>query len=76
MEYKAIKFDKTLILADQFYPSTQRCSHCDHVKTDDNKIELDDNKKHGTKHNEYICYSCGFVTDRDQNAVLNLLALT
>ena len=54
---------------------TQRCSHCGHVKTDDDKIGLDGNKKHGTKHNEYICYSCGFVADRDQNAVLNLLAL-
>ena len=55
--------------------STQRCSHCGHVKTDDDKIGLDGNKKHGTKHNEYICYSCGFVADRDRNAVLNLLAL-
>ena len=75
MEYKAIKFNKTLILADQFYPSTQRCSRCGHVKTGDDKIGLNGNKKHGTKHNEYICYSCGFVSDRDQNAVLNLLAL-
>ena len=75
MEYKAIKFDKTLILADPFYPSTQRCSNCGHIKTGDDKIGLDGNKKHGTKHNEYICYSCGFVADRDQNAVLNLLAL-
>ena len=75
MEYKAIKFNKTLILADQYYPSTQRCSNCGHVKTGDEKIGLDGNKKHGTKHNEYVCYSCGFVADRDQNAVLNLLAL-
>ena len=75
MEYKAIKFDKILILADQYYPSTQRCSNCGHVKTGDEKIGLDGNKKHGTKHNEYVCYSCGFVADRDQNAVLNLLAL-
>ena len=75
MEYKAIKFDKKLVVADQFYPSTQRCSSCGHVKTGDDKIGLDGNKKHGTKHNEYICYSCGFVADRDQNAVLNLLAL-
>lgn len=75
MEYKAIKFNKTLILADQYYPSTQRCSHCGHVKTGDDKIGLDGNKKHGTKHNEYICYSCGVVADRDQNAVANLLAL-
>lgn len=75
MEYKAIKFNKELIVADQFYPSTQRCSSCGHVKTGDDKIGLAGNKKHGTKHNEYICYSCGFVADRDQNAVLNLLSL-
>ena len=75
MEYKSIKFDKKLVVADQFYPSTQRCSNCGHVKTGDDKIGLDGNKKHRTKHNEYICYSCGFVADRDQNAVLNLLAL-
>ena len=75
MEYKAIKFDKELVVADQFYPSTQRCSNCGHVKTGDDKIGLAGNKKHGTKHNEYICYSCGFVADRDRNAVLNLLSL-
>ena len=75
MEYKAIKFNKKLIVANQQYPSTQRCSSCGHVKTGDDKIGLAGNKKHGTKHNEYICYSCGFVADRDQNAVLNLLAL-
>ena len=75
MEYKAIKFNKELVVADQFYPSTQRCSSCGHVKTGDDKIGLDGNRKHRTKHNEYICYSCGFVADRDQNAVLNLLAL-
>ena len=76
IKYKAIKFNKTLISADPFYPSTQRCSNCGHIKTDDDKIGLNGNKKHRTKHNEYICYSCGFIADRDQNAVLNLLALT
>ena len=75
MEYKADKFGKTLILADRYYPSTQRCSNCEHVKTGDDKITLQGNKKHGTKHNEYICYECGFEADRDKNAVLNLLAL-
>lgn len=33
------------------------------------------NQKHHTKHNEYICYQCGAVMDRDENAVQNLLAL-
>lgn len=76
MEYKAEKFDKELVLADRYYPSTQRCSNCGYVKTGDEKIGLDGNKKHGTKHNEYICYECGFEADRDYNAVMNLLALT
>ena len=75
MEYKAEKFGKTLIIADRFYPSTQRCSNCGHVKTDDEKITLSGNQKHGTKHHEYICYHCGYKDDRDHNAVLNLLAL-
>ena len=76
MEYKAEKFGKMLIIADRFYPSTQRCSHCGHIKTDDERITLSGNQKHGTKHNEYVCYHCGYEDDRDHNAVLNLLALT
>ena len=75
MEYKAEKFGKELILANRYYPSTQRCSNCEHVKTGDDKITLQGNVKHGTKHNEYVCYECGFKDDRDHNAVLNLLAL-
>lgn len=75
MEYKADKFDKQLIVADRYYPSTQMCSNCGHVKTGDDKITLQGNAKHGTKHNEYVCYECGFKADRDKNAVLNLLAL-
>ena len=75
MEYKSQKFGKTLIVADRFYPSTQRCSVCGFVKTGDDKITLIGNRKHGTRHNEYICYQCGYEGDRDHNAVLNLLAL-
>ena len=75
MEYKAEKFGKTLIIADRFYPSTQRCSACGHVKTGDEKITLSGNTKYGTKHHEYVCYHCGYEDDRDHNAVLNLLAL-
>ena len=75
MEYKVNKFGKELIVADSFYPSTQKCSNCGHVKTGDDKITLQGNKKYGTKHNEYVCYECGFEADRDYNAVLNLLAL-
>ena len=75
MEYKAQKFGKTLIIADRFYPSTQRCSSCGFIKTGDDKITLSGNQKHGTRHNEYICYNCGYEDDRDHNAMLNLLAL-
>ena len=75
MEYKAEKFGKTLIIADRFYPSTQRCSNCGHIKTGDEKITLSGNAKYGTKHHEYVCYHCGYEDDRDRNAVLNLLAL-
>ena len=75
MEYKAIKFGKQLILADRYYASTQRCSSCGHIKTGDDKITLTGNAKHGTAHNEYVCYECGYQSDRDANAVNNLLAL-
>lgn len=75
MEYKSQKFEKTLIIADRFYPSTQRCSSCGFIKTGGDKITLSGNLKHGTRHNEYVCYHCGYEDDRDHNAVLNLLAL-
>ena len=75
MEYKAQKFNKQLIIADSYYPSTQRCSQCGTVKKGDDKITLTGNAKHGTTHNEYVCYDCGYTDDRDHNAVMNLLAL-
>ena len=75
MKYKVQKFEKTLIIADRFYPSTQRCSFCGFIKTGNDKITLSGNLKHGTHHHEYICYQCGYEDDRDHNAVLNLLAL-
>ena len=75
LTYKCDWYGKELILADKRYPSTQRCAKCGYVKKGDEKITLQGNKKHGTKHNEYICYQCGYSNDRDENAVLNLLAL-
>lgn len=75
LTYKCEWYGKDLILADKYYPSTQRCSKCGYVKKDDDKITLQGNQKHHTKHNEYICYQCGAVMDRDENAVQNLLAL-
>ena len=75
MEYKAEKFEKRLVIADKYYPSTQRCSCCGYIKTGDEKITLSGNMKYGTKHHEYHCYECGYKANRDENAVLNLLAL-
>ena len=75
LTYKCDWYGRELILADKIYPSTQRCAQCGYVKKGDEKITLHGNKKHGTKHNEYVCYECGYRNDRDENAVLNLLAL-
>ena len=75
LTYKTNWYGKELLLADCYYPSTQRCSACGHVKVGADKVGLDGNKKHKTKHNEYICYECGAVMERDENAVRNLLAL-
>ena len=75
LTYKCEWYGKKLILADKTYPSTQRCANCGYVKKGDEKITLQGNQKHHTKHNEYICYECGYTNDRDDNAVLNLLAL-
>ena len=75
LTYKCEWYGKTLRVADRFYPSTQRCSVCGHVKQGDDKVTLVGNHKHHTKHDEYICYQCGATLDRDENAVANLLAL-
>ena len=75
LTYKTGWYGKELIIADRYYPSTQRCSNCGNVKTGEDKVGLDGNQKYKTKHNEYICYECGFEMDRDKNAVANLLDL-
>ncbi|MCI5768577.1 MAG: transposase [Ligilactobacillus ruminis] len=75
LAYKCQWYGRELFLADKFYPGTQRCSRCGFVKTGDDKISLDGNMKHKTRHNEYVCYECGAVMDRDENAVMNLMAL-
>lgn len=75
LTYKCEWYGKTLLVADRFYPSTQRCSECGFVKQAEDKITLSGNKKHHTRHNEYVCYNCGSILDRDENAVANLLDL-
>lgn len=75
LTYKCDWYGKKLIVANRFYPSTQRCSKCGNIKKGDDRITLAGNKKHHTKHDEYICYKCGAKMDRDENAVQNLLQL-
>ena len=75
LSYKCEWYGKKLILANSQYPSTQRCSKCGHIKSGNDKITLKGNTTHQTKHSEYVCYSCGVVLDRDENAVANLLDL-
>lgn len=72
LTYKSEQYNVDLIIADRFYPSTQRCSHCGFVKTGNDKITLWGNKKHHTRHDQYICYNCGAKLDRDDNAATNL----
>lgn len=58
--YKCEKFGIKFIEADRFYPSSKRCSHCGHLKTD---LKLSDRT---------YCCDCGLHIDRDLNAAINL----
>lgn len=71
--YKCAWNGVKLVMVDRFYPSTQRCSQCGNIKTGDEKVGLNGNRKHRTGHDEYVCYQCGAVMRRDENAVENLI---
>lgn len=80
LTYKCKWYNKKLIIADECYPSTQRCAICGFVKKGDDRITLMGNKKHHTRHNEFVCYNpfCPNYNkkiNRDRNAVLNLTLL-
>lgn len=64
MVYKADKYCGQVIVADKWYPSTQRCTNCGNIKTGEDKI--------GLEVREYVCEKCGHVAERDLNAALNL----
>lgn len=61
MEYKTVWNGGEMIFADQFFPSSKRCSSCGHLKTN---LTLADR--------EFKCDECGMEIDRDMNAALNL----
>ncbi|NEQ75362.1 MAG: transposase [Okeania sp. SIO2C9] len=58
--YKCEWYGSQLVIADRFYPSSQICSHCGHQQ----KMPLHERT--------YNCANCGFETDRDFNAAVNL----
>lgn len=60
LEYKCIRYDSNLIVADRFFPSSQLCSNCGHRQ----KMPL--------KVRTYDCPNCFTRLDRDLNASLNL----
>ncbi|GAF41066.1 mobile element protein [Agrilactobacillus composti DSM 18527 = JCM 14202] len=76
IEYKAAWQHQHVVIADRFFPSTQRCSNCGFIKTADSyggKMTLrGDSIYHD--HDIYRCYECGMVMNRDENAVQNLIA--
>ena len=74
LEYKCAWYGKTLVVVDPKY-TTQMCSNCGHIKKGEDHLTLSGNKRHGTTHDEYICYECGYVGDRDINAAINILHL-
>lgn len=62
LKYIAKIKGKVVHQIDKWFPSSKMCSKCRSIKDD---LKLDDR--------EYICESCGVVTDRDLNASINIL---
>src|SRR5215469_8733772 len=62
--YKASWYGSRVILADQWEPSSKRCSRCGWLDED---LTLSDRTFH--------CEPCGLILDRDLNAAINLAQL-
>ena len=61
LAYKGTWYGSDVRVADPYFPSTKRCSHCGQLKA---SITLDERVYH--------CSICGFEIDRDLNAAINL----
>lgn len=61
IEYKCERYGKEFVQIDQWYPSSQICSHCNHK----------DGKK-ALSIREWTCNECGTHHDRDINAAINI----
>ena len=60
LEAKCKEYGIELRIVDRWYPSSKLCNKCGRIKKD---LKLSDR--------EYVC-ECGYHTDRDYNASLNL----
>ena len=61
LKYKLETQGKTLMMMDQWYPSSKRCSCCGDIKTD---LKLSERV--------YYCPNCELHLDRDHNAAINI----
>lgn len=62
LEYKCTWYGRTLIVVDQWFPSSKTCSGCGH-KLDVMRLDI----------RQWTCPKCGKKHDRDINAAQNLL---
>ena len=63
LDYKCNVYNRNLVVADRFFPSTKTCSGCGALKS----VPLSERS--------YKCTTCGLEIDRDLNAAINLSKL-
>ncbi|HIE01419.1 MAG TPA: transposase [Thiotrichaceae bacterium] len=61
IDYKATLFGNWISTISKWFPSSKKCSNCDHKKED---LKLSERTYH--------CHNCGFEIDRDLNAAINI----
>jgi len=62
LEYKSAWYGRTLVVVDQWFPSSKTCSHCGH-KLDEMRLDI----------RQWTCPKCQTEHDRDINEAQNLL---
>jgi putative transposase len=61
LEYKCLLYGSQLVVVDRWFPSSKTCFKCKIVKSELTLAER-----------IFLCGSCGWTCDRDENAALNL----